>query len=53
MELVTSTSGVIVRHLEHIEEKSNNVDHRRGRVNQGGNVAIDAEEVGEHLGDLT
>jgi len=51
MELVTSTLGAIVGHLEHIEERSNNVDHRRGRVNQGGNVVIDAEEVGEHVGD--
>lgn len=51
MELVTSTLGTIVGRLEHIEERSNTVDHRRGRVNQGGNVAIDAEEVGEHVGD--
>jgi hypothetical protein len=51
MELVTSTLGTIVGRLEHIEERSNNVDHRRGRVNQGGNVAIDVEEVGEHVGD--
>jgi hypothetical protein len=51
MELVTSILGAIFGHLEHIEERSNNVDHRRGRVNQGGNVAIDAEEVGEHVGD--
>ena len=51
MELITSTLGAIVGCLEHIEERSNNVNHRRGRVNQGGNVAIDAEEVGEHVGD--
>jgi len=51
MELVTNTLGTIVGHLEHIKERSNNVDHRRDRVNQGGNVAIDAEEVGEHVGD--
>jgi hypothetical protein len=42
MELVTNTLGTIVGHLEHIEERSNNVDHRRDKVNQGGNVAIDA-----------
>ena len=48
MELVTRTLGAIVEHLDNIEERSNIDENWRGRVDQGGDVAIDDEEVGEH-----
>ena len=48
MELDTRTLGAIVEHLDNIEERSNIDENWRGRVDQGGDVAIDDEEVGEH-----
>lgn len=52
MELVTGTLGTIAVRLDGIEEKSNNGEHRRGRMAQNpiGDVGMDDEEVGEHLG---
>jgi hypothetical protein len=47
MELVTRTLGAIAERLDNIEERSNIDENRRGRVDQGGDVAID-DVVGEH-----
>jgi hypothetical protein len=50
MELVTRILGAIIGRLDNIEEMINIGDNRRGIVNQVRDMAIDAEEVGEHLG---
>jgi hypothetical protein len=52
MELVTHTLGTIVVRLDGIEERSNNGENRRSKIGQNpvGDVSMDDEEVGEHLG---
>jgi hypothetical protein len=50
MELVARILGAIVGCLDNIEQMSNIGDNIRGIINQVKDMAIDVEEVGEHLG---